>query len=1379
MFHGMDELTTCVRRLGLLLDTLTAMGMTVNDKTVALMRMTGKMVRQAQSRHIIRNSQGAFLRIPRSDGSFTHVRLVARHTYLGAIVSYSQFESLTLAHRLKSATKSAMLLHVWLRGKGGLSRTQRATVWVQCIFTCVVHSLLSVGLTSSGLLQLDRFCLLQLRKIFEQPVRLDHVTHKQFLQSHRLKDPLSLLRRRCCHMMKRNQLRKSKASPDDIFATWSSTHIATQLRLIEQFIHQRRSSFNIPSQPFTFHCDQCSKAFPSLAELRRHHTREHNRRSGLSRPFDFLQDVKDGVPTCRRCLQHFTPWKELKHHVMFVCLAPLPQDDAERRKFHDQQSQFLRWADEDLTQMDPDSQLCASFCVRCAVCNKFCNCLRSMKYHHLVDHPTAHAAHAEILMDLTQRAGTTTLKNCPCKFCCVDVKKRHDCIILRQLAMLIAHSQTTDEPLIVPYTTAADQPTYACDVCQKQFLTKHGLELHKLTHQKTDSSDDNFDLCRDALPGKQCAHCLRKFPAMPALERHIRTGACNSFDKNKARTTMLDSNADLKKLYDPADFSHILLHQSLRIQLKQTCILCNNYYARVHSLQKHIITSHPHQWKQAEQEAEDLFLKHTSSLIKCYCEPKVNTKKHHHRCVIFKQLAMLHTMQKTATRTCSNPDMNLPTVSTQVDTLNSTTLIVPPAGESLRVEILSDTDDAHYVRDVRDADSVEQAIESTTDQALADMLAAHIDCTDDAVFSATQVPPLELTDELYNELHLAFVDHAPTAIYHILAGDLTTLMQDSKVHNFMNRFCTMCNCAFEDFHAAEAHFKQHWCSFGFPSEEFDPSLQLFLHGLSAHSWFRSSNSELCLFLQCFVLRFLAAHLATCHERGRLEVTEASPRRSDDRSSAEQAAERERERERKRSRSRSRSAAADPEIDQSRSEARRSDQSPHGGIRVHTASGTGTGRRHGANDAAEPTMAPRSEQIAATPTGAGMSTHGDSAATGHCTSSISSDEHLLENCSERGHHHGPGDPSLPDLVPQESITHPDEEGPIAHEGGDAHPGGDPVSIQVAGHGAQISLPEKDIGGRGTAGNQERPMDAGDRQQSPSNMLGPSDPIELSQYLAARPSKGATSVPEAQRTGQCLGLHESRHLIRICVNHNGLCCYLNSIFIGLCWMALKLGAISDDIWTDQGRAFHAMTTWTPLPINLWSHSAFHDLMQSWGKCCNLQRQQDAAEALHHFLQQLRPSFYGAQWLPLWVLNPTEAAEHGGEKGVRFATLHLNIHHVSEGSSLQQLIETWRDHKGHCRVITSAGPGICLHLDRPEDEHTQKICHKHVLIDDQIRLPCVDAAGQQPTWTSFDVHAAPHFTMVTTPLACIKQTEIVGFIMMTIDFLLSHHHHCQLTR
>ena len=1150
MFHNMDELTSCVHRLGLLFDTLTAMGMTVNDKTVALMKMTGKMVRQAQSRHTTRTCQGVFLRIPRSDGSFTHVRLVARHTYLGAVVSYGQFESLTLAFRLKSATKSAMLLHVWLRGKGGLNRKQKATVWVQCIFTSAVHSLLSVGMTSNGLLQLDRFCLLQLRKIFEQPVHLDHVTHKQFLQSHHLKDPLSLLRRRCSRMMKRNQLRKSKASPDDLFANWDCTHIATQLNLIEHFNHQRRSSYNVPSQPSTFKCDHCSKAFPSLAELRRHCTREHDRQSGLLRSFDFQRDVHNGVPTYRRCKQHFTSWKQLKKHVMFVCTAPLPQEDDERRKFHEQQSNFLRWADADLAHMDPDNQLCASFCVRCAVCNKFCNCLRSMKYHHLVDHPTAHAAHTEILQDLTHRADTASIKNCPCKFCCVDVKKRHDCIILRQLAMLIAHTQTTDEPVPIPYTTAADQPMFTCEVCQKQYLTKHGLELHKLSHQKSDSGDDNFDLCRDALPGNQCAHCHRKFPAMPALERHIRTGACNCFDKSKARTTMLDTDAELRNLYNPTDISNILTNQAVRKQLTNTCILCNNHYGRVHSLQKHLNTNHPQQWKKAVQSAEDLFQKHTSSLIKCFCEPTVNkAKKNRHRCVIFKQLAMLHTMLKPSTRPDPSSRQQQLIAPHQDNSCTPMTLVAPLAENLHPLPSFTDTDAAHHVDTEGDTGTLEQVLETTTDQALADLLATHVGCTEASTSTTHQDPPLELTDELHNELHLAFVDHAPSAIYHILAGDLHVLLMDPKVHNFLNRFCTMCNCAFDDFQDAEAHFKQHWCSFGFPIEEFDPSLQLFLHGLSAHSWFRSSDTELCLFLQCFVLRFLAAHfsddvrrqsfrtaahLATCHERGRLGAPQESPRRPCGDDTPEQ------EDERKRKRSRSRSAATDSEADISRPTTRRSDQSTNGGTRVHSSPGIRPRQHHGEDDAAKSEVAPRYEQKPTAETGTCVSTHGDSTTTSNSAGRVSPLEPMLQRGCERGNSDGQGNSSIPELVPQDTYADSHEAATHEHAGRPETAGGNSQGFSDERHSPGIPLSEKNFGRRTSATDSHSSLDVGcGIEDSPEHMASPADTV-LSQHLATDCMPHETSHSEALRPGRSDITVQSKKLIRICLNINGVSC-----------------------------------------------------------------------------------------------------------------------------------------------------------------------------------------------------------------------------------------------
>ena len=109
-FFSPEDFAVLLRRVGFLMDCLEKAGLPINlNKTVALCRMTGKRLQLIQKRFFHKNAQGTFLRIPRSNGTFTHVKLVNNHSYLGVKLSYFDFEALTMVHRLKSGTRTQQL----------------------------------------------------------------------------------------------------------------------------------------------------------------------------------------------------------------------------------------------------------------------------------------------------------------------------------------------------------------------------------------------------------------------------------------------------------------------------------------------------------------------------------------------------------------------------------------------------------------------------------------------------------------------------------------------------------------------------------------------------------------------------------------------------------------------------------------------------------------------------------------------------------------------------------------------------------------------------------------------------------------------------------------------------------------------------------------------------------------------------------------------------------------------------------------------------------------------------------------------------------------------------------------------------------------------
>ena len=285
-FWNERELKEHLHRLGKLFDVLESYGMTINtDKTAALFKCIGKQKNKITGQHIRRTKEGAFLLIPRGDGTKTPIKLKSSHMYLGIMVSYRNHSSQTINCRVAAARKSVGLLHPWLFGKRGLQRFQKVKLWYQCIFPCLTAGLLATGVDQQTLTQFDVFSLKSLRRIYKQPVHLDHVSHQDFLIQHRIRDPMQALRKLCIKTLQRESHRTQHLSAVDILSSWTPDHLLTCLWNIEHSLISRRHRIGSTTQDAPYQCHLCEKVFLTVPGLHEHISKSHKESQGQLRSF--------------------------------------------------------------------------------------------------------------------------------------------------------------------------------------------------------------------------------------------------------------------------------------------------------------------------------------------------------------------------------------------------------------------------------------------------------------------------------------------------------------------------------------------------------------------------------------------------------------------------------------------------------------------------------------------------------------------------------------------------------------------------------------------------------------------------------------------------------------------------------------------------------------------------------------------------------------------------------------------------------------------------------------------------------------------------------------------------------------------------------------
>ena len=587
MIQQAEDIPLALSRCGTFLDLLADTGLTVNQtKTTAVFRLLGPGATKLMKKHAKRTKEGMFLIIPSRHHGSILIRIVSQFSYLGTILSYGNFERTTMQHRIKAAVKVSHQLTRWLHTNNSLSTHQKMKLWYQCVFPCATYGLRNIGMTINTVTMLDRMLMTQLRRIYREPTHLTHLSHFAFLQRHAIPDPLHRLLEQCAVAETREAQRIRHLQSDDILHRIQRPDYMQLDQVITTVLGQQRGRTRVVEVPQTdYPCQQCHKMFATMAQLRRHQTLAHGHRAGLQAD-PLPGDSAFGVPTCQRCGMQFTTWHRFKHHIQFVCNAPVQDDaDLEHRL---RVQEFLHLARGLLlAALSQRADLCAHFTQRCILCGRFASTNKGLLQHWNDYHTKIFQAHGtwyDILHPhLSQQS--------PCLLCGIVSKGEHKCIVLRQYAMYLTSMGET-----APRPSLSHKITFSCDKCCKVYLTKHGLEQHMRHYHR--ALQDGTHLT----PEQFTAHCL----VMQAVEN--------------------------------ASAAMILFDDDVRALLSQTCLVCQKSFKRKQDLMRHLRTMHADHWHQLTQDAETLE-QQWKSPGECYCHPTTYNRKH--QCTLFLQYALL------------------------------------------------------------------------------------------------------------------------------------------------------------------------------------------------------------------------------------------------------------------------------------------------------------------------------------------------------------------------------------------------------------------------------------------------------------------------------------------------------------------------------------------------------------------------------------------------------------------------------------------------------------------------------------------------------------------------------------------------------------------
>ena len=584
-----DQLHQLIRRIGIVLDILEALQMDVNiSKTSALLRLKGPLAAKLQKQYVVRNKSGVFLKIPRANGTQTHIQLVSHVQYLGVTISYRGFERQTALARIKASEKVGQQLHRWLHAQNSLNKNQKCKLWQQCAYACMRYGLIPVGLTQQSTQLIYSAALRQLRRIHREPTHLYKTTHEEFLEIHHLTHPLLILRDLCQKTEARDQQRRVNLQADDILFRAPPVDYAHRCQVLDDVLQQLRtgrSQVEVPTLETQHVCQHCSKTFTSLSRLRAHQTVEHDNRSGALRQFS-LQDVQHGVPTCNRCHARFVTFESLNYHVTYVCSATTQDlEDVEHRLRVQELLQFAR--SQQIQALAARQDLLTYFHNRCALCSMFCTTTRGLYVHWQRHHHPEFLQHEMVNTELLQQCPSQN----PCALCGTTFKQYHKCHIVRRMALLLIKDG---------YCADRVHNHLACPECGKVYTTHHGLQQH-----------------------------MRRY--------HRATQDCSTMDELSVDLLCL-----LHQAVEQDRAEDLLQHEDIQFFLTTRCVPCGKSFPRKQELTRHFHLNHSSEWHECYHRAM-LMDNQWKPHYGCICQPRQHTK---HVCTFYIQFILLRLDQE-------------------------------------------------------------------------------------------------------------------------------------------------------------------------------------------------------------------------------------------------------------------------------------------------------------------------------------------------------------------------------------------------------------------------------------------------------------------------------------------------------------------------------------------------------------------------------------------------------------------------------------------------------------------------------------------------------------------------------------------------------------
>ena len=271
-----QQFTDALQHMGCILDCLEGFGLQVSfDKTAILAKIEGTGAKTIMKRHTVVQDGKRWLRIPRHHGH-SLIQLTSSHTYLGAKLSFLNFEQLTLKHRLQLGKVTYTRVRKWFTGRHALTSHDRSNLWSACILSSYAHGLGSSGLRQEGMQLLCNKIHANIRSLARSPSHITHETNEHIRQRLHLPEPKQYFQGRWTSAFDKFERNCHSLDPNDFMHRIPIHRIRARILKVFQADDPRCPVDEPTTKDEVIHsCAYCSYTAETAELLKRHLSKKH------------------------------------------------------------------------------------------------------------------------------------------------------------------------------------------------------------------------------------------------------------------------------------------------------------------------------------------------------------------------------------------------------------------------------------------------------------------------------------------------------------------------------------------------------------------------------------------------------------------------------------------------------------------------------------------------------------------------------------------------------------------------------------------------------------------------------------------------------------------------------------------------------------------------------------------------------------------------------------------------------------------------------------------------------------------------------------------------------------------------------------------------